>query len=1026
MDIQELDQSLPVEGGSITVTPATAGGLMQAFLAGNGNAPLVVTNATKSITGTELKIGGSSSLLSVTGLNVELDFQVQANGTVTGSLTTKADGASIPLRSLFQTYAPNLPAPPDLQISELNVSLKPGDYSFSAKMAGSPPWNFDIGPTPMQVTDVSLSLTKTSGSAMEGSLKGTLHIGSSLQVDITLSLPGNFVIKATLPNARLSQLITALDQLGVTLPNSFDLSFTESYLLIERTGDEFKFNTASLVNNTGTVALAAHRSGGRWGFAAGVQLEGSALGSLPGLSPLGAFTSFVGLDKILLVLSSLTETGFAFPALSSFDAPSLNGHNVSLPDGAGGVVRGVNVYASLVSANSAGFKLLADYLRVRLDGTATVVLSISVPDPSSASKLFLSVNTDLNTTTHLEGQLGVMLQGGVPAAFLQAAVTAAIQGQPATFTATAIVLPTGVLIAGTMQGTINFSPVRLSNVALVIGINGAGVPSLGFAATIDVADFQSSIAVFFDSTDPRKSMFAGAISGATLLQVATLIAGQRGVPAPIDGALAQFGLRPLQAFQLSSADTPALDARDLANIRASFASAGVTLPSGDDQIFFVVNTPGAVWHLTDLSSMKHYELKTAGPGVISGSLQPQLYCAPQDTNIGALSYPQGINVFAQIDAFLIKAQVRVEISTNSGISADVGVAPIQLVNANVFSITGGGPGGGPRLSMSTYARSGETDPRLQGPHFLLTGTMRLLGFDVAGAYISISGNGLQVDLIGQIAPAVSVDLHGTVDNAPSLNVRGGVNVGIDNTFNGGPLGNIRVQTMVNGSLQLAASLSGGSASVQGSFAFGGLPLATLPPITLDVSTASLVNLAAPLWQPIADVINKALANPEQWLQWVKSGLVQGAGQTAEQVGQVLANVYHQAGPDIARETQKILGYGADGVASALRGAGVAAQAAAPILLGIGYGASQVATSIQNAFGGLGHIDFGIGHMDTPAGPHGDTAQIPHGDTRAPHVDGSRFGIHGDLGGNHIDTGFVPHVDTRVPPHIDTQTHVDRN
>ena len=41
---------------------------------------------------------------------------------------------------------------------------------------------------------------------------------------------------------------------------------------------------------------------------------------------------------------------------------------------------------------------------------------------------------------------------------------------PATFAVTAIVLPTGALISGSMQGTITFSPVKLSNVAIVIGL----------------------------------------------------------------------------------------------------------------------------------------------------------------------------------------------------------------------------------------------------------------------------------------------------------------------------------------------------------------------------------------------------------------------------------------------------------------------------------------------------------------------------------------------------------------------------
>jgi hypothetical protein len=975
----------------------------------------------------------------IVSAGVTLDIVTQYPG-----FATLAEGsAEVPLQQVFTAIGSTLPAPPELNVDVLQISIIPGQqYRFTVRAADDPPWTLEIGSVPMTIGSVTVDVWD-GGQGLQGTFGGTLEFDDNIETSIVYSTPGSFTIRAEFPQIDLSEIIQRLDQIGVTVPSGFDITFDQSYILIEDDGGNLTFSVATLIDTLGLVALTAQKSGGQWGFAAGVQLQTGGLSSIPGLGPLAKLESFVGLEQILLLVSSLTDPGFTFPDMADFDAQPLQGQSMPIPPQANGVVQGINLYAQLNAATDAGLQLLAKYLGIKLDGSVGIALSVSAPDPLTNTKLFITVNANINSNTQVTGQLGVGVQGGDFEVFLTATLKTTIQSQPATFTLGAFVLPTGALIAGTMQGTIQFAPVQLSNVAIAVGIDDAGIPSLGFAATIDVDDFESSIAIFFDSTDPTKSMFAGSVDNVNLLQVADAIAGQNNIPADLSAVLAQFSLTGQQLFTLPATIVTSLDNRDIAAITAAFAQGGVTLPSAFDQIFFVVNTAGSLWHLTDLSTMNHYELTLQQSGV-NVAMPPQIYCAPQTTFIGSLKYLQGVHIIADIDAYLVKADIQVEIQAGTGIAATVTADPIQIYSANVFTVTGAGGQGGPTLSLATFQQPNEPDPKLQPPHFLLSGGMQILGAESsASIYVYITSSGLQFEFSEQVAGAVSVDLKGSVSSSGGLQVSGSITVGIDDTFDGGALGTIHVTTTVNGSATLTATFGGAQATAQGSFQFGGLSSPTIPPTTLDVTTAALANLPSTLWTQIVDILNKALLDSTQWLKWLAGKIVQGAGQTPDAVGKILVDVYHLGGLDIIKQTSSILNYGIDDVTSALDGAGISAQDAANFLAQAGYSTADIIKAIEEVFSGQGHIDFSFGHVDTPAGPHTDTSHADgagphvdgnHADT-TPHVDAKKWGIHTDFqkhvdgSGPHIDQGShvdkgIPHVDGAVPPHGDTSTHID--
>jgi hypothetical protein len=380
-------------------------------------------------------------------------------------------------------------------------------------------------------------------------------------------------------------------------------------------------------------------------------------------------------------------------------------------------------------------------------------------------------------------------------------------------------VPTGAFFSATMKGSapVDCKLFKLSNLALQIGVNWGGVPSLGIAATIDVNRFQSQVAIFFDSTNPSRSLVAGSISNLTLKDVADTLLGAA-LPSAIDEVLSKASLKGTHRFLIPGDLADELDSRDIAEIAAAFGSAGkIQIPSASEQVVLCVNEPGQAWHLTDLTMMRHYALKKSG-NAIEVSVEPQFYFAPQATFIGSISFPQGYYVNAAIDVFGFKGQATVDIRANKGVAVDAQMDKIVLGNEGVFCVCAADGKAGPKVSVSTFAQPDHATPEFRQPHFYVSGRAKLLGIE-AVAFANVSTEGIALELKGQLAPGVTFDLDAQFGGS-ELVVDGDFEVGIG-TLDLGELGKIKVDTDVEGSLGVRVSGQKVEAAVEASFEFLG-------------------------------------------------------------------------------------------------------------------------------------------------------------------------------------------------------------
>lgn len=707
------------------------------------------------------------------------------------SLYAKLEGAqTIPLEKLMKTYAPGVPPPSDLTVKTLALMVAPGrSWSMSMQLAGSPkPWTVPLGKSDITINDVSLNLSQTKGASVTGAFSGTASFGKTLTLSVGYTIPGSFAIRGVFPKVNLTQLIEELCDQRATLPGGFDLVLENASVLIQKQNDAYTFRAATSVKDFGLFAVEVRKvSGGKWGFAAGMDMGSSGLSKLPGLGALKSIEDSFKLQKLMLVLASFEDATFAFPDMAQFNQPQLGSGKVAVPAQGSGVIPGLMVYAQWqLDDNSREQKLLKTLLG--LGGTQSAAMAIGA-DPAKDFRLYVNQKTTIQKQP-FQCSFGVQISSGKPSFFLTGSLVAKIQGQTQTFDVATAFVPGGAFLSATMKGAtgVDCGPFTLSNLALQIGANWVGLPSLGIAASIDTKGFSSSVAVFFDSTDPSRSLVAGSISGLTAKDVVSAFAGN--LPSPLDEVLKTIAIQGTHQFALPGDVADSLDGLALDKVSTAFAGAKVTIPSSTQQLALVAKTKGTSWHLTDLTLMRHYELEKKD-GQVQARISPQFYFAPQATSIGTIRFPQAFYLNAAITFAGFDAAATIDISPNKGISIDAQMDKIVILDEKLFSISALQGGGGPKISLSTFNQPDHAVKEFRPPHFYINGSTIILGVK-RGIFASVTTRGIEFELTGQLVPGVKFDLDARFGKS-GIGANGTVKVGVG-TIDLGALGKAKINT----------------------------------------------------------------------------------------------------------------------------------------------------------------------------------------------------------------------------------------
>ncbi len=899
----------------------------------------------------------------------EGDFEVFAE--IEGNQT-------LPLKSLVQKYFKGLTPPGDLTIDTLRFGAKGShEYSFAMAMADKPnSWVIPIGGRKFEAYDVYMSAAYDQTDGTSGTIGGTIAFDDIATLYLQYTSPGNITIKSYLEEISIKKLLKTLGADQLPVPKAFDLDLKNNTLLLEEASDSYTFQLATEVSDFGTLALQLQKNGAQTGAAFGLNMTTGHPFNLPGLSELKAFSNMLTLENFLIVVSSFDAPAFQFPGLANFGNPMLSSTSIPMPKGSTGVIKGLNIHALwTLDDEDKALSLLRKILG--LDPSLDVTLQVS-ENPTENSRLYLKYDTKIEKHHELSCQFGFAMIGGDPELFLEGILHTKIQKHTCIFDIAMSLLANGIYFAGSMEGTIGFEGIQLSNLAFALGFDWECIPSIGIAATIDTKDFDSSIAVLFDSIDPQKSLMAGSISDISLADIVEMfvhaeekalgIDTEVSLPSGIEHILNAISLSGTHPFKMPLDLVESLNHMDLEKVSAAFLQHGnTTIPSSQSSVLLVINEPGKRWSLTDkVNNMRHYEI-TADKKEITVAQNAQIYICPERSQMGDMVFQEGFFLTGGLTIFGLSWESQIEINKSKGIAAESAInKALVIYKADFFKLSDFSGKTGPSFSFSTYTRPEIKDEDLRSPHFCLSGQLRTLGMDHK-ALVMATKNGMSFEIDSTetlslpekiLSGSINMDfnLHGAFDSITNfdagatmdIHLKGSLHLGKIKLFNkiNVDFGTIELDLDVSGSIDMGYDGKEVFIKFKGDFEF--MSSEHHFNLELDLKSANIKKAGEWVLDELKDILEKAYKTAEEWMEDIGKGFVTIA-KGAEQAAHVLKEGFEKADKE-AMHLLHEAGHNFEEIGSALKNIyGTAEKDFGNMMHDAGAEVEQISDALKNTF-----------------------------------------------------------------------------
>jgi hypothetical protein len=873
-------------------------------------------SATRAI---DILVQGS---VDIAGVPVNIYAQKSTSFTIMASV---AEGFDVPLSSFMNKFAPGIPPVSDLSIDTVELTVSPGNYySLILEMAQQPkPWIIPLGVTQLTFSNVGMFLLKPSAGDLTGTFFGTTQI-AGVTLTSNYQIPGDVTIRGDFPTVSLSDIVSFFIQKQIDAPGGFDLTFTQSYILLAKKGSDYKMELGTVIDKIGSLAFVLQKGTNGWGVAAGLQIEINQLGNMSGgvSDSVNAFASWFPFQTFTLAVSTLTDQSFTFPGFEQFSQPSLGKSKITLPAIARGIQPGFFLYTSTVfTKKNEILGALIDLLKIpegtQLDGFVAYLTQKKQFQLGVSLTTFLTPVSDVSQrtcsgalgykNTCLTGTIMVIAGGSDGFAFsLAASLKTILDGNNLDFDVILAIVANGVFVSGTLkvEKPLSFGPFQLGGLALELGISFEGLPSFGFSAQLMVEDlFDSTLAVLINSENPSESMIAGALSNITLGDVVDKLAGDvtEQIPDPLKSALDAVAIKGTKNGAFTVPQNASATLADALNnfkgdvIQSDFVNYGKqeSFPATSDGMMIFNDSKKGKWYITeqagsgDSSTVTHWQLVKNDNQEIEVSKEAQFYFvpAPAGVSIGTFYYPQGMKISGCLQILFFKLDTDIEIVLNKGIRVDAQMDKISLLNDNFFSIAAAEGPGGPQVSIATFTQPNAPE-KFQKPHFFINGKITILGAG-QGIYVNINESGANFQVTGSSLGGIfSGTLSGTF-TAEMLSVTGNINVGIG-SIDLGPLGTWNINTGVYAASNIYADLQKGDfgATFTAGFQLAGNQY-SLGDISLDVNVGKLADLAGKCFDAVKDFLIKLFTDPKAWAEMAAKVL----GWVEDKIKGVLENAF---------------------------------------------------------------------------------------------------------------------------------------
>lgn len=855
---------------------------------------------------------------------------------------------TIPIGDLLNKYAPIIDDAPNITLGELGVDFKfqkpKNHYAFYAGLDPTKLLAFKFGGEEVcKVTSGKFHLENDSNDGNPGGgVEGSFEIFEKVHTQFSYEMPGDFKISTSMDKfeIHIDEMISGLIGVKWISPDWFpSITFPQTDLYIAHQSGASDNYTFALRAQPffGAIVLQVLKTSDTWAFAAALQLKSPKIAAFESLNVLSRMDDWFSVDELLFAFASAPMPGgFQFPPTSDF--PKAKGKNITFPSWAGALQAGFYFYGKMTLNVGTSENLAMVQSMFSLDVDLVFTLSVFIgenPEQNASVQagvegqaLVGSVQTSEAVFASLEGYIGARIENGEPQFYVEGVITTTIiddscdngstSGRTLSGAVSFELTENAAFLAASMKGSINFGPITLSDLVFVIGIDAEEIPSLGFAAQIDLTvydtTYDSSLAFFFDSGDPAKSLFAGSVSDINMGQVLDTIVGEitedeDKPPAWMDDLLKEIALEGTCNFSITGDDASALatalDKRDYQVISTalngakklpttvSFSQTTTLIVLGKDHL----DTPNC-WYITDYpsaGSIMHYELVKSGSD-ISVSLEAQVYyCMPPGGGSVTLGPPNhgivfnsGVHVSGVLKFFMLELEVQVDVQPNKGLMCDVALLEPLIIIKDCIEIIGSEHRDqGPDFSMATYS-SGAVKP-----HLYVDGRIEFLGLTISET-INISEKGLLFkfsESFGTDTLGANIDIDAELNRITDFDFKFDAAVHIDiadfELFDV-LLGTIDLKVDVDVDLEFGDANSELFLRVnKAEFIFDDVGF-SIPGFDLEIKTDSLEDLPNLIYDEVKNLVWDFFRDAEKWLEWVGKGLIKGV----EDIGKTLDNVYN--------------------------------------------------------------------------------------------------------------------------------------
>ncbi|GAB5447534.1 hypothetical protein [Gymnodinialimonas sp.] len=908
------------------------------FVAESMSVSLTVTTP---FDGPKLTLVGDG-LVKVAGVPIALEARREdAQVSVVASLDDKVN---LPINNLVGTYLPGITPPSDLTIDSMILTIQPGKlYSFSLTMAQEPnTWKIDLGPTDIEFKNVSVLASKAAGGTASGSFSAEAQIGPVL-LSAELATPGDFKVMGTLPEIKLSQIVNGLTHTQLMAPDGFDLNFTDSYVLIDKSGADYRFGLGTTIEEISTLVFVVQKGAQGWGFAAGLNVSVADVSKLDGgvAQTVADFAEWFPFQDFTLAVSTITDTSFSFPAAKTFGDEFKDAPNIKLPVISKGIQPGFYLYTTTkFTRENKILKALIDVLQIP---EATILQAMLAYQKTEGLQLGVALETYLSPVdnvadrtyagklgyenTAIQGMMTIGVGGSNGFTFaLDAKLKTLIDTHEAEFEVVLQVVENGILVAGSMDTTtpLQFGPVQVGQLGLAIGITWEAIPAFGFAASLEVdGAFDSSVAIMLDTTNPSNSLLAASLSDLSVDDVIVHMLPEdvsADIPSEIRSIMDSIAIRgyPDSNFDVPAADTAdfiaALNSFDGKVISKVFDKAGnvAGFPTTSEGMQLTVdrkNTDAlSHWYITQRGgtpsnpTVTHWQIKKSD-GTVTVGKEAQLYVSPPGgASIAGLNYPEGVKVSGQLSVLFLKVSAEIVVLTDKGLVVNTEIGRILLGKISednyIFALTSADGKSGPRFSLATFEQPSKPTEAEQSPHVLVDGDMSILGIK-RSSFLSINKGGAQVDISGSLIPGISGRIAGTIDVHSGIDLLAALEVGIG-TLDFGSLGKLKIETGVAGQVEIWANKTSIGASVTMGFKLAG-KVYNLPKFELDLKFQDLTHLAKLLFDKVFAFLKQLFTDPKAWAKIASDAM----GWATDKIEGALTSVFGLS-PDEAKAVLAVI------------------------------------------------------------------------------------------------------------------------